>query len=116
MANRRTTHQSFNPNNGYTGESGFDDMETQNNQLIDGLRSKVGTLKSLTLDMGDEIKDQNHFLKDMDNTFDSSWGLLSSSLSRVKRLANSGQNRHILYIILFSFFVFFVIYIIMKFR
>ncbi|CAG2106843.1 unnamed protein product [Medioppia subpectinata] len=116
MANRRTTHQYYGNGNGFSGTSGADEMETQNNDLVDGLRSKVGALKSLTLDMGEEIKDQNLYLKDMDNTFDSSWGLLSSSLNRVKRIANSGQNRHILYLFLFAFFVFFIIYVIMKLR
>ncbi|CAG2182263.1 unnamed protein product [Oppiella nova] len=116
MANRRTTHQSYGNANGSNGQSGWDEMETENNQMIDGLRNKVGALKSLTLDMGEEIKDQNLFLKDMDNTFDSSWGLLSSSVNRVKRIATSGQNRHILYLFLFAFFVFFIIYVIMKLR
>ena len=66
--------------------------------------------------MGEEIKDQNLFLKDMDDSFDGIGGFINSSIGRVKRIANSGQNRHILYLMLFSFFVFFIIYVIMKFR
>lgn len=66
--------------------------------------------------MGDEIKDQNLLLKDMDNTFDSTWGRLSSSMKRVQKLAMSGHNRYIFYLFMFSLFVFFIIYIMMKFR
>ncbi|KAI1280771.1 BET1 -like protein [Halotydeus destructor] len=89
-------------------------VENENDQLVNGLRNKVGTLRSLTLDMGDEIKSQNSILGDMDSEFDSVWGKLSSSMSRVTRLAKAGHNRYILYLIGFSFFVFFVIYVIMK--
>lgn len=91
-------------------------MLAQNDELVDGLRSKVGVLKSLTLDMGDEIKSQNQLLREMDNEFDSSWGLLSSSMARVKKLAASGQNRFIMYLVAFSCFVFFFIYLIIRFR
>lgn len=92
------------------------EMETENDQLVNGLRTKVSALKSLTLDMGDEIKSQNLFLKSMDNEFDSTWGLLSSSMARVKKLALSGHNRIYLYLALFSLFVFFFVYIIIRFR
>ena len=66
--------------------------------------------------MGEEIKEHNRFLKEMDNDFDTTWGTLNNTMKRLKRIANSGSNRHILYLLLFAFFVFFVIYIIMKTR
>lgn len=87
-----------------------------NDYLVDGLRSKVTVLKSLTLDMGDEIKSQNRLLGEMDNEFDTTWGFLSSSMVRVKKLASSGHNRLYVYLMFFSLFVFFFIYMIIRFR
>jgi len=82
--------------------------------LIEGLKGKVSTLKSMTVEMGDEIKHQNLLLKNMDKDFQSSWGLLSSSFTRVKNIAKSGQNKHILYLLLFSLLVFFILYIYLR--
>lgn len=127
---KRTPHHYYTPSSNGTSGNGYQSSSTggysygdqtesmfaQNDELVDGLRSKVGVLKSLTLDMGDEIKSQNLLLKDMDNEFDSSWGLLSSSMARVKKLAASGQNKFIFYLISFSCFVFFFIYMIIRFR
>ena len=126
---KRTPHHYYDPgsNNGNTNSNGYqsngysygeesEPMFAQNDELVDGLRSKVGVLKSLTLDMGDEIKSQNQLLRNMDNEFDSSWGLLSTSMARVKKLAASGQNKFILYLVSFSCFVFFFIYLIIRFR
>ncbi|XP_015795637.1 BET1 homolog [Tetranychus urticae] len=84
--------------------------ETENDQLIYGLKSKVTTLKSLTLDMGDEIKYQNAFLNDLDKDTDSTFGMLSSNINRIKRLSRSGGCKFYFMLIAFSFFVFFFIW------
>ncbi|RWS16266.1 BET1-like protein [Dinothrombium tinctorium] len=112
MAKRSNAYQY----NGYTGYGSHDSLEMENNAFVDGLRTKVGALKNLTIDMGEEIREQNKYLKEMDNDFDSTQGLLSSSFNRVKRLAMAGHNKYILYLILFSLFVFFVIYVLIRFR
>ncbi|XP_067118392.1 BET1 homolog [Centruroides vittatus] len=91
-------------------------IEEQNEQLVDGLKHKISTLKSLSIDIGQEVRTQNKLLGDMDNDFDSTGGFLSSTVGRVLKLSKAGHNRYILYLILFSFFVFFMIYLIMKFR
>lgn len=66
--------------------------------------------------MGEEIREQNRFLSGMDSDFDSTFGALTNSVARLKKIAMSGHNRYYFYLILFSFFVFFVIWIIMKTR
>ncbi|RWS22227.1 BET1-like protein [Leptotrombidium deliense] len=115
MAKRANAYQyNSSANDGYSFLPQSPEVEGE--VLVSGLRSKVSTLKSLTLDMGDEIRSQNAFLKSMDSDFDSTWGLLSSSFSRVKKLAAAGHNRFIFYLLGFSFFVFFIIYIIIRFR
>lgn len=91
--------------------------ENENDYLIDGLKSKVDTLKSLTLDMGDEIKGQNSFLKDMDTDFDSTWGKLSGNMRRVERLAKNVVAKHMVWVLLlFALVVFFIIWVIIRFR
>ncbi|XP_054715354.1 BET1 homolog [Uloborus diversus] len=91
-------------------------VEEENEYLVDGLKTKISTLKSLSIDIGHEVRTQNQMLNAMDDDFDSSAGLLSSTMGRVVRLAKAGHNRYILYLLLFSFFVFLVIYIIVKIR
>jgi len=117
MARRTPHHYGYGQNgNGGFSEATSHEETTENDYLIDGLKTKVNALKSLSLDMGDEIKSQNAFLKDMDTEFDTTWGSLSRNINRVKRIASSGHTRYIFYLLGFSFFVFFVIYIIMKTR
>lgn len=66
--------------------------------------------------MGEEIREQNKFLNGMDKDFDSTFGGLTNSMARLKKIAMAGHNRYYFYLILFSFFVFFIIYLIMKTR
>ena len=45
-------------------------IEEQNTVAENELREKVGRLKSLTIDIGEEIKGHNILLSEADNTFD----------------------------------------------
>jgi hypothetical protein len=49
-------------------------FEQQNNDLIDGLNSKVDMLKQLSINIGDEVREQNAFLEGMDSDFDAAGG------------------------------------------
>ncbi|XP_015909944.1 BET1 homolog [Parasteatoda tepidariorum] len=106
---RSHTNDSYAPYNRNT-------VEDENEQLVDGLQNKITALKSLTIDIGHEVRNQNQMLREMDDDFDSTSGFLSTTMGRVVKLAKSGHNRYILYLLLFSFFVFFMIYLIMKFQ
>ncbi|GBM71232.1 BET1 [Araneus ventricosus] len=91
-------------------------VEDENEHLTDELGNKISALKSLTIDIGHEVRAQNQMLREMDDDFDSTSGFLSTTMGRVLKLSRAGHNRYILYLLLFSFFVFFVIYIILKFQ
>ncbi|KAF7494803.1 DNA polymerase delta catalytic subunit [Sarcoptes scabiei] len=80
----------------YTNDDFFSShlQSNGNDNLIDGLRNQVSQLKSLTLDIGDEIKEHNRFIKDLDNDFDSTWNNLTKSMSRLKMIAMSGNNQN----------------------
>ncbi|CAB3409755.1 unnamed protein product [Caenorhabditis bovis] len=85
-------------------------LERHNDNLIDGLSSKVAALKRVTIAIGDDVREQNRLLSDMDNDFDSSKGLLQSTMRRLGIVSKAGGKNLMCYLILFSLFVFFVIY------
>ncbi|CAH1786965.1 unnamed protein product [Owenia fusiformis] len=91
-------------------------MEEENQHLEDQLSYKVKALKSLTIDIGTEVKTQNQMLKGMDDDFDATGGFLGKAMSRVSAIAKAGHNRFIFYLIMFALFVFMVCWFIIKTR
>ncbi|XP_034016848.1 BET1 homolog [Thalassophryne amazonica] len=96
--------------------SGYSVYEDENEQLQEGLRAKVSALKSLSIDIGTEVKHHNKMLDEMDTDFDSTGGLLGATIGRVKRLSRGSQTKLLCYMLLFCFFVFFVLYWFIKLR
>lgn len=88
--------------------------QDENQKLEEELRSKVSTLKSLSISIGDEVRDQNALLNDMDDDFSKVGGFLQSSMRRVKGLTRGGYGKMYLYLTLFACAVFFVMYIIIR--
>ena len=82
--------------------------------LEDTLMNKTAKLKQVTISLGNEIRDSNKFLKDLDKDFDNSKGFLESTIGRVKRLSRSGNCKIYFYLIGFSMFVFLVLYLVIK--
>lgn len=81
------------------------------------LVNKTNKLKQVTISLGQEIRDSNRLLNDLDSDMDKSKGFLSMTMNQVLRLSRSGGNCRIyFYLILFSLFVLFVLYIIIKWR
>ncbi len=89
---------------------GHEHLEEENNQAEEELRSKVSALKSLSIDIGTEVREHNRLLKDTDNEFDSAGALLQNSMKRVQTLLKSGNRYHFFYLFLFCLFVFFVLW------
>ncbi|XP_013788732.1 BET1 homolog [Limulus polyphemus] len=109
----RRAHQS---NGSPYSQYSRDAVEEENEEMVEGLKTKITALKSLSIDIGQEVRSQNGLLREMDGDFDSFGGILSSAMGRLGKLSKAGHNRYIFYLLLFSFFVFFVIYLILKFR
>ena len=109
---RRSTPNGHNMNDIKNSEI----MERENDQLINSLSSKVSALKSLTIDIGNEVKEQNKYLDGMDNDFDFGSGMLGSTMKRLQVMAAKSNKRFTLYLVLFSFSVFLLIYYIVKWR
>ncbi|XP_008544992.1 BET1 homolog isoform X2 [Microplitis mediator] len=91
-------------------------LEHENDQLEDDLSDKIHALKTLSIDIGTEVKYQDKILRDMDDDFERTSGSLTSSVARVIRMAKAGHNYYIIYLFLFAIFVFFVLWIVLKFR
>ncbi|XP_064236543.1 BET1 homolog [Aotus nancymaae] len=92
-------------NYGYAN-SGYSACE-ENERLTESLRSKVTAIKSLSIEIGHEVKTQNKLLAEMDSQFDSTTGFLGKTMGKLKILSRGSQTRLLCYMMLFSLFVFF---------
>uniref|UniRef100_A0A8C4WXY1 BET1 homolog n=1 Tax=Eptatretus burgeri TaxID=7764 RepID=A0A8C4WXY1_EPTBU len=90
--------------------------EEENEEMAQHLREKVTALKSLSIDIGNEVKMHNNLIGEMEVDFDSSAGLLGSTVGRLKKLAGGSQTWLMLYMMLFACFVFFVLYWVIRLR
>ncbi|XP_050528751.1 BET1 homolog [Daktulosphaira vitifoliae] len=97
-----------------THDSDF--IEKENDDLTEQLKNKVNTLKSLSIDIGAEVKYQDRLLRDMDHDFETTGSFLSNTLGRVTRLGRNSGGYNICYLLLFTIVVFFILYIYIKLR
>ena len=54
---------------------------------------QIGALKSLTIDIGAEVKEHNRLLKETDDIFDSVQGGLSNAMSKVSNVQWENEMR-----------------------
>lgn len=92
------------------------ELENENDRMADELKDKIHTLKSLSIDIGNEVKYQDRLLREVDDDMDRTGGFLGGAMGRVLRLGKGSHNYYILYLFLFSIFIFFVLYLVLKFR
>lgn len=92
------------------------DIEEENEQMTDELENKIQALKSLSIDIGIEMKDQDKLLRGMDDDLDHVHGSLGSALKRVLKLSKGGHNYNLMYLIFFCTFVLIILWMIIKIR
>ncbi|KAG8443134.1 hypothetical protein GDO86_011808 [Hymenochirus boettgeri] len=63
----------------------------------ESLRQKATALKSLSIDIGNEVKYHNKILGEWDSDFDSTGGLLGATMGRLKILSRGSQTKLICY-------------------
>ncbi|CAL8148622.1 unnamed protein product [Orchesella dallaii] len=90
-------------------------LETENDRITDKLKGKIQSLKSLTIEIGSEVRGQNQYLKDMDDEFDNAGGFLGKAMGRVKKLASGSHNHVVLYLLVFSLCVFLFLWLLIRF-
>ena len=89
---------------------GHEHLEEQNEEDEKALHADVLKLKSLSIDIGAEIRDQNKGWNEIDDQFESTSGQLLHNIQRVVKLAKSGSRYHLFYLFLFILFVVFVLW------
>jgi len=89
-------------------------MENQNNERISELSEQVARLKSLTIDIGNEVRDQNSLLDQMQDGFSSTGDMLAGSLRRIGTMLDAGGAKHMIYLVGFIVGVIVLLYMLMK--
>lgn len=92
------------------GNEPFMEEEDLENKLI----NKTSKLKQITIQLGDEIRGSNKFLKGLDEDFEKSSGFLAATMAQLNKLPKYANCKLYFYLILFSMFVFFVLYLVIK--
>ena len=88
---------------------GHESLEDQNEQMESDMKDKVSQLKSLSINIGMELKDQRTLLNDMDDGFNSTSSIITNTIGKVGKLLKSDSIYHIHYLVLFCLFVFLVL-------
>lgn len=74
-------------------------LEQQNNERINELSDQVSRLKGLTIDIGNEVREQNSLLDNMGDGFMHTGDMLRNSLTRIGTMLESGGTKHMMYMI-----------------
>ena len=91
-------------------------LEQQNNERISELSDQVARLKGLTIDIGNEVREQNSLLDTMGDGFLSTRDMLQGSLLRIGTMLESGGTKHMCYMVAFVVFVMIFLYWVMTFK
>jgi blocked early in transport 1 len=87
------------------GDANASILEQQNNERINELSENVARLKGLTIDIGNEVREQNALLDNMGDGFQNTRDMLQSSLRRIGTMMESGGAKHMCYMVAFCVFV-----------
>ena len=91
-------------------------LEQQNNERIYELSQQVSRLKGLTIDIGNEVREQNSLLDNMGDGFANAGDMLQGSLRRIGTMLESGGAKHMCYMVGFVVFVVVFLYWVMSFK
>lgn len=72
----------------YQNDSVLDSLESQNDKQIEGLSAKVKMLKDLTVKIGDEVRDSNKLITDLENSFEGARTKLKVTFNRMVIMAD----------------------------
>lgn len=85
-------------------------MEEQNNKKTSALAESVEKLKLLSIDINDEVSDQNRLLNSMGNQMGSASSMLNDTLGKLGVMLESSESKHALYLIIFVVVSFVLLY------
>ncbi|ODN76657.1 hypothetical protein L202_05301 [Cryptococcus amylolentus CBS 6039] len=92
------------------------DVEGQNDERLDGLLGKVKILKDITKGIGEEVRDSNLQLGNMNDSFASATTLLSGTFKRMTKMATrqGGNWCWFMLFLLFVLFIFIVLWMVRR--
>ena len=90
-------------------------VEQDNEIQADELRDKVASLKSLTIEIGNEVREHNKFLDTLGDDLEKSRGLLGAAFSKLGFISRKGYKQsNICYLLMFCFVVFWIMWFVSK--
>jgi len=78
---------------GYLNTRTAEDLESQNEEELEGLGAKVKLLKDITISIGNEVRDSTKLLGNMNDSFSESQGFLSGTFRRMNAMATKQGGR-----------------------
>ncbi|KAL7071979.1 hypothetical protein ACQ4LE_008431 [Meloidogyne hapla] len=102
------------PSSSINMNGGYNILEQQNDEMAEELASKVSQLKRVTIAIGEDVREQNRLLNEMDTKFETTRGLLGSTMKKLGIVSKAGGRNVLCYLVLFCFFIFLVIYFLMR--
>eukprot|EP00160_Parvularia_atlantis_P001677 Unigene11359_Nuclearia_a/m.34673 Unigene11359_Nuclearia_a/g.34673 ORF Unigene11359_Nuclearia_a/g.34673 Unigene11359_Nuclearia_a/m.34673 type:complete len:128 (-) Unigene11359_Nuclearia_a:11-394(-) len=93
-----------------------DQLERQNDDHVSELGAKISALRSLTIDIGHEVRESNKLLDSMDGDFSRTGGVLGQTMARLKAFSETRHGMQMTYLVVFVVFVFFVAYFVISWR
>lgn len=87
------------------GDANASILEQQNNERINELADHVARLKGLTIDIGNEVREQNSLLDNMGDGFQNTRDMLQGSLRRIGSMLEQGGAKHMCYMVAFCVFI-----------
>ena len=86
----------------------------ENQRLEEDLKQKVSMLKDLSISIGDEVRDQNSMIGDMDDDMSKVKGFLGLTMNKLKSISKQGYGKLYCYLGLFCLGVFSVMYFLIR--
>lgn len=113
---RRSQGYNYQPVPQSAPSSSHDALEEENERMAEELKGKIGALKTLTIDIGNEVKYQDRLLAGMDDDMESTTGVLKNTMGRVLRLGKGGHRNYMCYMFLFVLAILLLLYVVLKLR
>eukprot|EP01027_Heterolobosea_sp_BB2_P016422 GEZU01023392.1.p1 GENE.GEZU01023392.1~~GEZU01023392.1.p1 ORF type:complete len:156 (-),score=17.50 GEZU01023392.1:58-525(-) len=89
-------------------------QEQENDQHLEKLKQGVEYLGQISIKIGDEIRDQNRLLDQMDRDMNNTSAALQGTMQRLNKLIETKTGRHMCYLVVFVVVVFFVLWYMYK--
>ncbi len=87
--------------------------ETDNDNAVESLRSKVAFLKDVSIQIGDESRNQMSYMSGMNDDYSKQKDFMSGTMNRLKRAADrqSWGWFHLFIFLAIVFFIFILVYL-----